>query len=139
MARKHVMTAARKRALRKAQLASARNRKHVTLYHYTTQKRAGKIIAQQRLRPSRNIFSIGNRKDQVYFTRRRSLFYQTAFTPASRRNSAVTVRVPQRYVKRDPNDLAFLKNDWKKATGYTPAHAYMVDQKYLQGRKIRAA
>ena len=139
MARRHVMTAARKRALRKAQLASARKRRLVTVYHYTTQRRAKKIIAQQRLRPSRNPLSIGNKKGQVYFTRRRSRFYQTAFMPAWKKNATVTMRVPAKYVKRDPNDAFFLKTaDWKKATGYHPANAYMVDQKHLVGRKIRA-
>jgi len=140
MTRPHVMTPARRIALRKAQLASARARRgnrQVTLYHYTTARRAKKIIAQQRLRPSRNPLAIGNKKDQIYFTRRRSQFYQKAFLPKGKKNTTVTVKVPLKHIQRDPNDAWFQTHPWVKASGYKPANAYMVHKRHLTGRKIK--
>jgi hypothetical protein len=140
MAKKHVMTPARKAALRKAQLASARARRRnrqVTLYHYTTPRRAKKIIVQQQLKPSRNPLAIGNKKGQIYFTRRRSNFYKKAFRPLNKPSAVVTVKVPLKHVQRDPNDAWFLTHDWTKASGYKPANAYMVHKRHLTGRKIK--
>src|ERR1700759_2645507 len=100
------MTPARAAALRKAQLASAaKRRKNVTLYHYTTPRRARKIVKQQRFKPSH--FAPGNKKHAVYFTKSKSQFYKNHFRPLGRKSAVVSVRVPKSYVRRDVNDKFF--------------------------------
>ena len=135
MARVHVMTPARRAALRKAQLASAAKRRHVTLYHYTTPRRAAKIVKQQRFKTSR--FGPGNTRGSVYFTRRPSNFYKNEFRPLGRKSAVVTTRVAARHVSADPNDVWFRPLASKTAK-HKPARAYMVNKKKLHGAKIRS-
>ena len=131
------MTPKRRAALRKAQLASARNRKHVTVYHYTSPRRAKKIVSQQKFKTHSGLRAPGNKKNHVYVTRRRSRFYANEFRPLGRKSAVVSFRVPAKHVKNDPNDEWFRPHASKYAT-HRPAKAYMVPSQAVNGRKIRA-
>ena len=128
------MTPARRAALRKAQLASARKRKKVTVYHYTSPRKAAKIVKQQQFKTHSGIRGPGNVKNHVYGTRRRSRFYENEF----RRKKAVAVKfkVPAHAVQRDKNDVWFKERVEMFGSKHKPANAYMVDKAHLKGAKI---
>lgn len=134
MARPHVMTPARRAALRKAQLASAAKRRHVTVYHYTSPRKARKIVGQQRFKTAR--FAPGNVKGNVYVTKRRSNFYKNEFRPLGRKSAVVTTRVAARHVSADPNDVWF-RPLASKTSKHKPARAYMVPTKHIHGSRIK--
>lgn len=133
---RHVMTPARKAALRKAQLASARNRKHVTVIHYTSPRKARKIVKQQKFKTHSGLRAPGNKKNMVYGTRRRSRFYKHEFRSLGRKSAAVTFKVAGKHVKADPNDVWFQKHPMVTSAKHKPAKAVMVSAHAVHGRKI---
>lgn len=150
--RRYVMTPARRAALRKAQLASARKRrrrssrsqKEVTLYHYTTAQNAQRIERTGRFKTQgyfrRHKFRGAPRaRNQVYFLKRRSRPYQNAVGEAFRNAplGLVTVKVPTKYIKSDPNDKTW-RPQYQQTWGKKFPRSYMVNKKDLYGRRITA-
>lgn len=130
------MTPARRAALRKAQLASARKRKKVTVYHYTSPRKAKKIVRQQKFKTHSGLRGPGNKKNNVYGTRRQSNFYKHEFRPLGRKSAVVKFRVPAHAVHRDANDKFFQPYIARAGSKYKPANAYSVDKKHIVGAKI---
>jgi hypothetical protein len=138
---KYVMTPARRAALRKAQLTSARKRhanRMVTVYHYTSPHAARSIIRQQTLRPSRVHRYPRSDTTLVYVLRRKSKYYDKTFPKSAitRKSALIKTRVPLSSVMRDPDDARFMTTKMATRAKYKPAKAYAVKREDIFGRKL---